>query len=361
MTEGIDPAKQVSNCVEIAIRLGWRMAQVYHKPPRTDFHADEPDRDPPDHLPGERELGSYERGRTLLAENQHGIASLEKAIEFKLSSKKELTHILKEQSDVEKRKSLLAVHRELHRKLAEYDPRFARGFDLGRMLADTVLLSDPMRPETILYEFNHYRLGNAYLWLNDLHSLLPERASYAVSGTLMAWQDWVDGNKGVIPTDASSQGRFHQALHDQGESWRQLLCGEKPGKDYLTADNYNSAGNRVTKRFLSMIFGFIRGWWYAIALCFMALAVVGVVIVQFTPAHRPLFPAVILTTATALGISWKTVTATLGKVAKRAEGPLWEAEVNEAIVLATTHLPNFKERTPISSAALYAFPSGTIV
>lgn len=261
----------------------------------------------------------------------------------------------------ETREVLLAVHRELHRALAAQDSRFAKGFDLGRMLADTVLLSKPTDHKTLLYEFNHDRLRNAYQWLNDLHSLLPDHASYGVSGSLKKWEDWISGNKGVIPRSESAHGRFTQALHDQGENWRQLLCGEKPGMDFLVAENYKAAGNQVSKHFLSLIFGFIRGWWYAISLFVATVGGIVYLIVHYTPHGDTRLPAFIVTIATTLGISWKTVASTLGQVAKEAEGPLWDAEVNEAIVIATTHLPVFKARNRKSSKALYAFPGDTSV
>lgn len=337
------------------------MAQVYHKPPYFEPYEAERGAQLPPNLPGLKELGDFERGKTLIDEIQHNIHILQQELHFDLLSEKALANLIHEGDYLETKEVLLAVHRELHRVLATQDPRFAKGFDLGRMLADTVLLSYSADQKTLLYEFNHDRLQNAYQWLNDLHSLLPDHASYGVSGSLKNWEDWIKGNKGFVPKGESAHERFRQALHDQGESWRQLLCGEKPGMDFLVAEDYKAAGNQVSKHFLSLIFGFIREWWYAIALFVATVGGVVYLIVRYTPHGDTRLPAFILATATTLGISWKTVASTLGQVAKKAEGPLWNAEVNEAIVIATTHLPKLETRNLDSSKALYIFPGETSV
>jgi hypothetical protein len=337
---------KVVGLVESAIRLGWRMAQVYHRPPPS-----EPEREvqneslpPADHLPGLRELGDYERGKTLIAEIQHTVEILEDVLAFNLLSKEILLELAgRSVEPVETRRKLLVIHRELHRELAAQDPRFAKAFDLGRMLADTVLLSDPEKPEALLREFKHFRLGNAYQWLNDLHSLLPEQASYGVAGSLKRWEEWVRENEGIVPADASSQSRFIQTLHNQGETWRQLLCGEKAATDFLDAKSYKHAGDQVAKHFLNLLLYFVWGWKYVIALFGVSIAGVGYEIVKHSQGHS-IVAAVITTVTVTLGISWKTLASTLGRVIENAEKPLWVAEVKEAIVAATTITPQFKTR-----------------
>jgi len=356
------PAAQMSDLVETVIRLGWRMAQVYHKPPPTE--SDEGMQHEPlpsDHLPGLRRLGDYEKGKTLIAEIQNNVKILEDALSFKLPSKEILEGIIAEGVDPEEtKKNLLVIHRDLHRELAAQDPRFAKGFDLGRMLADTVLLSHPGTPETILYEFNHYRLRNAHGWLNDLHSLLPDHASNAVIGSLKKWEQWVQRNEGVVPIDTSSQARFIQTLHDQGEIWRQLLCGEKAAVDFLDAKSYKHAGDQVAKHFLTLLLYFIWGWKYAIAFFGAGIAGIGYEIMKHNHGHS-IVAAVITTVTVTLGITWKTLASTLGRVIENAEKPLWKAEVHEAIVTATTLTPNFKKRDLKSSESPYVFPGATSV
>jgi hypothetical protein len=327
--------------VEIAIRLGWRLADAYHDPRPTKAPEVTPDEPLPDRLPGESRLGEYELGKTLIAEIQHDIAVLEKALAFTLECDSELAGLIKEGVDAEStRTSLLTVHRELRRALAIEDVHVATGLDLGRMLADTVLLANPKTPKTLVDEFDHFRLGNAYGWLDDLHSLLPDHASDAVSGSLKQWETWVKGNSGVVPigneTATVVHERFARALHRQGELWRRLLCGEKLALDLLSATDYKKAGDRVAKRFLGLIGTYIVSWRYVILIFAGAIAGIAYVVVEYAPSGSSTTAALIVTAVGSLGISWKTVASTLGRVTTAAEGPLWDAEVKEAIVIAAS-------------------------
>jgi len=329
--------------VETAIRLGWRMATVYHQPPSTLPDEEKPDGPLPPHLPGENELGDYERTKTLCAEIQHDVKFLEKELSFTLPSDADLTGFVESGvgGDTAKR-TLLKVHRELRRELATLDSHLARGLDLGRMLADTVLLVDPKTPKTLVDEFDHFRLGNAYAWLDDLHGLLPGHASYAVSGSLKQWENWVKVNASIVSENLPEE--FTRTLHHQGEMWRRLLCGEKQALDLLSADDYKKAGDRVTKRFLGLTGSYIKSWWYVILIFAAVIGAIACVIVRYAPSGSSTTTALIATAAGSLGVSWKTVGSTLGRVTAKAEGPLWDAEVKEAIVIAATRLP----RRPIA-------------
>lgn len=339
-----DSPSQANPNVEIAIRLGWRLAEAYHEPPPVNPPEAKPGEPLPDRLPGESKLGEYELGKTLIAEIQHDVTALEKTFGFTLESDPELAGLIKEGVDADSTKtSLLTVHRELRRALATEDVHVATGLDLGRMLADTVLLANPRTPETLVDEFDHFRLGNAYSWLDDLHSLLPDHTSDAVSGSLRQWEVWVKVNNGVAPVGIETatvvHGRFTRTLHHQGEVWRRLLCGEKMALDLLSADDYKKAGDRVAKRFLGLIGGYVKSWWYMILL--FLVIIVGIVwaIISFAPSGPSTTAALIATAAGSLGVSWKTVASTLGRVTTAAEQPLWDAEVKEAIVIAATRLP----------------------
>ncbi len=340
-----DSPTQADHNVEIAIRLGWRLAEAYHEPPPTnppEVKAGEP---LPDRLPGESRLGEYEMAKTLIGEIQHDVGVLERAFAITLECDSQLAGLIKEGVNADStRTSLLTVHRELRRALATEDVRVATGLDLGRMLADTVLLANPKTPKTLVDEFDHFRLGNAYGWLDDLHSLLPNHASDAVSGSLKQWETWVKGNSGVVPvgneTATVVHGRFTRSLHHQGEVWRRLLCGEKLALDLLSAKDYKNAGDRVAKNFLGLIGTYIVNWWYVILIFAGVISGIAYAVVTYAPSGSSTTAALIATAAGSLGISWKTVASTLGRVTTAAEGPLWDTEVKEAIVIAATQLPH---------------------
>ena len=60
-----DSTSQADPNVEIAVRLGWRLAQAYHEPPPPNPPEVNPAEPLPDRLPGESKLGKYELGKTL--------------------------------------------------------------------------------------------------------------------------------------------------------------------------------------------------------------------------------------------------------------------------------------------------------
>lgn len=343
-----DWTSQADPNVEIAIRLGWRLAEAYHEPPPINPPGVKPDEPLPDRLPGESKLGKYELGKTLIAAIQHDVAALEKTFSFTLGSQSELAGLIRPGVEADStRAGLLTVHRELRRAVATEDVHVATGLDLGRMLADTVLLPDPKTPKTLTEEFKHERLGNAYGWLDDLHSLLPDHAADAVGGSLKQWEAWVSANGGVVPVGAEEasvvHGRFTRALHHQGELWRRLLCGEKLALDLLAADDYKKAGDQVTRRFLGLARTYAWSWKWVILLFLVVTGGLAAVIIAFAPRGASTIAALIAAAAGSLGVSWKTVASTLGRVTQKAEGPLWDAEVNEAIVIAATQLPRLAE------------------
>lgn len=76
---------------------------------------------------------------------------------------------------------MLDTFRHLRIEIGADDAHLSTAIDLGRVLADTVILANS--PEAYLTEFVSYRLQNAYEWLEDLHTSFPEHASDAVKGS----------------------------------------------------------------------------------------------------------------------------------------------------------------------------------
>src|SRR5665811_1272483 len=136
MSVSADSVVERSANLEVVIRLGWRMATVYHDPPPNQPEKT-PDEKLPKHLPGESELGPYEQGQTVVAEIQHDVNVLKQAFSFTLPSDSDLASIVSPDGDRDSTmRSLLTIHGELRRELATQDAHLATGLDLGRMLAD---------------------------------------------------------------------------------------------------------------------------------------------------------------------------------------------------------------------------------
>jgi hypothetical protein len=121
----------------------------------------------------------------------------------------------------------------------------------------------------------------------------------------------------------------------QGERWRRLLSGEILPRDLLTADNYRQAASDYLGRIGRLTWSFARRFWPAIIVVLGGTGAIIWAILTYAPTGAASVAAVIATAAGSLGVSWKTVGSTLGKVATQAEQPLWNAEVLEAIVVAT--------------------------
>jgi len=342
-------ATTTSESVQTAFRLGWRLAQAYNDPPPASPPKADPSADSSVHLPGASERSKYELGQALIAQILKATADLGSALGTALEVvKPHLSDLAKPDVAPDTTKTtLLAVHAQMWTALGAEDAHLSTALDLGRMLADTVLLSRADHPDTLVEEFNRYRLANAYGWLNDLHRLFPHHAADAVGGSLELWQGWVAERNGV--TEAPDQERVNRAIHAQGETWRRLLSGEQLAADFLTARDYETAGNRMTKRFLALLRSYLWTWRWVVVAFLVVVTVVVCATVRLAPPGAATVAALIATAAGSLGASWKTLGSTLGRVTAKAEAPLWKAEVREAMVLAVTKLPKLGKQADLTT------------
>ena len=321
--------------VQRAFRLGWRFAQLYHDPHRATLEASAKRIKLPQHLPSLGELSDGNRTELILREIEHDITSLKPELasaDNDPASLDALLNVMRGPIDSKGKKTqVLETFRHLRIEIGADDAHLSTAIDLGRMLADTVILANS--PGAYLTEFEPYRLRNAYEWLEDLHTSFPEHASDAVKGSLQYWQQWIAKTGGVVP--AGQDQHVRRMLSLQGERWRRLLSGEILPSDLLTADNYRQAASDYLGRIGRLTWSFARRFWPAIAVVLGGTGAIIWAILAYAPTGAASVVAVIATAAGSLGVSWKTVGSTLGKVATQAEQPLWNAEVLDAIVIAT--------------------------
>lgn len=324
-----------SQNVRYALRLGWQMAKVYNAPPPA-----HPDSDAaealPEHLPGASEVGDYLAGQILLGEIKHDLAEIGKTVPIEPECSATIDELLKEGiTPAQTQAGILSLFQSLLSDLAIADSQLETALGLGRMLADTMLLPNTKKLSTFDHAFDHYRLTNAYGWLGDLHRQLPDNASDAVSGTLKAWEEWVHTNREVL-----DQTNTKRALSAQGKLWRQLLCGDKLAEDLLQPEDYTAASERLVDRYRRLIWNFLRTWWMPIAGLLLAVAIIVGLTLWLAPDSATKIAALIATAAGALGVSWKTVAATVGRAANQSEKQLWDAEVRESVIMAAMRLPH---------------------
>jgi hypothetical protein len=165
-------------------------------------------------------------------------------------------------------------------------------------------------------------------WLADLKTLLPDHTAYAVSRSLHDWQQWVE--QAPAPADWAAA---RTAIRVQGRLWRELLTGEKAARDILSLSDYLGAGRRGTVEVLW------RFWWVLAA----AAILTGAVIYAGSSLHD--VPALVRVVGSiawlvgAAGLFAKGTGTVLGQGLTRAEGWLWQTELDGSVALAATCLP----------------------
>jgi hypothetical protein len=359
-----DPARREG--VISAFVLGWHVAQLFHSripaaAPRRQASSDK--------LAGIGDLDPLARARLLLAQ-----------VETDLQRVWRLTGGDRRHPDPGPVRSLLeagtrppgqvpsavaALHGELLTALTAADFRLGKAYGLGRAMAETALLPDARNPQTFARLFDRHRLGNLLEWLADLTSVFPPHAAEAVRGSLRAWAAWSEDPVLLPARPGQRQGRpvdwgspadresVTRALHRQGELWRAVLSGEKDGADLLSGDDYVRAADRLLGHLRQLTLGFLRRFW--ITTSAVAVLVVAVAATLVFVHAVSTVTAVVLAAAGAIGLTWKSAAAGLGRALGHAQRPLWERELDTVIADAITRIPQERRARDRSGASS---PSG---
>lgn len=335
--------------VSDAFTFGWRMAELYDHEDLPAPRQTEPHAPVPPHLPGASEMSDYEKARLIIDQARAASRSLAETLGVELPSLDPVIATLDRPGHHadEVRREILAAYVGTRDQIAGVAPSAGMSCGLGRMLADTALLPRTGRPEVLTERFDSYRVSNAYRWLDDLSTALPRHAAGAVKASLSAWEGWVQS----LPrtADKVDPGRLDGAvvrkLRAQGEIWRRLMAGEVAGKTLLRSDDYVAAGERLLRSGRKIAGRFIIRWWPGLLAIAVVTAAALWAAVTYAPAGSTRVAAVLVSAAGALGVSWKTVSATLGKALNQAEASLWDSEVIVAIGQAATIHPTAKPTT----------------
>jgi hypothetical protein len=224
------------------------------------------------------------------------------------------------------------------------NPHLAKALVAGEQLAELVFGpaaqdSPLVALETRLSEGNVERTCTL---LAELQSAFPLRAAAAVAGSLMYWQRWMEANR-------DNGDATRQALLRQGELWRSLLTGENRADDLLGLDDYRQAFGDYTHQVILLARKYPLLWLLVATL--LAGAGVGIwAIINYAPAGAAVIAGIIAAGAGTLGITWKTVAATLGRASLLLERPMVEDGLREAVKFAAFIPP--VEMTPAEIAKL---------
>jgi hypothetical protein len=210
------------------------------------------------------------------------------------------------------------------------NPSLAKTIEAGRQLAEYVfgpeVTAIPVVPVVPARRLSEEKVLGTCSLLAELQACFPARATAAVAGSLVYWQRWAAGKE----SDATGVGT---ALLRQGERWRSLMTGEARADDLLDLRDYREA----VREYLHQVVLLCQNnqpLWVAIAALLAATGGSVYCIVTFAPTGAAVIAGVIAAGAGALGITWKTVAATAGKVAALLERPMLDDGLTVAVQIA---------------------------
>ena len=276
----------------------------------------------------------------------------------------------------EYRAVLSNLHVNLLVTLTAADSSYGKAYGLGRALADTTC--PHQTPDQLARSFESHRIGQLYVWLDELASLLPDHAARAVGQSLGWWQQavtaavagsklstasmpaaylsnqvgrrsgWQQATAALMPrrqrartrqTDPPPVADLAAAVARQGAVWRAVLDGDKRCTDLLTPQDYLRAGDRLARHYADMA---LRALWtmpWILIPLLLVLATVIIVLV-FIPgsAVARTATAAVAVAGTFSGI-WKVIRTRVAPIAAQLERPLWGTEINTATAEAVTVPP----------------------
>lgn len=242
--------------------------------------------------------------------------------------------------------AVYSVHCELLSVLSAADRQLGIAYGMGRATADLYLRPAPTQDKA-LADLDG-RIPRIQQWLLNLKSSLPPHTAEGVSQSMTVWLTWV---RGANADEWKKPARWPDPLHpsttssavswdlcEQAARWRQVLTGETVATDLLSADDLAQAGNGLLQRIYKLGTQLWARYWPIVVPTIVVLAAM-VVGVSFAAGGTGAIATTLVALAGVFGITWKGTQATLGSVLKRAEEPLWDAELDLAVAKAITVLP----------------------
>jgi hypothetical protein len=198
------------------------------------------------------------------------------------------------------------------------DTRFAKGFGLGRQLNAVGHETWSQTP------FREPRRTQMVAALDDLSTVLPPHAGRGVANSIGRWT--------ALKTEPAD---IDNLLASQCELWRPVLTGEKKPTELLEPENYLDAADQLAAKLRATATMSLKQLSPLVVLI-VALFAAGVVLLALRPAHAGTTAAGLSGVLAAVGLTWKGVGGTIGKLAGKLEAPLWGAEVDGAVTDAIT-------------------------
>ncbi len=389
--------------VSACFGLGWRIAELFNQ-------FDVPARSPRPYdvarLPGLSRLNSYDSQRLGLDQADFVLSQVTAAVgapaaislDITADARAKLDATIEESEGLagrrgEYRAALATLHVNLLIVLTAAGPYYGKAYGLGRALADTT--RPHQSSDEFAESFQQHRIGQLYVWLDELASRFPEHAARSVAQSLDWWKQAtaaaVSGSKmsaSAVPTDRvagapgqpkrsararpararpararSARGRpagieppavdaLTAAVARQGSLWRRVLTGEKRCTDMLSPQDYLRAGERLATHYTTMAHQAVRSFLPWLLLLLLALAAVVTVLVLVPGSAVARTATAAAAAAGALSGTWKIIGIRVAPIAAQLTKPLWGGELDTATAEAITVPPVGTPQAPELETAL---------
>jgi hypothetical protein len=324
---------------QLALYAGWTMAVLHGqvRGPAMQEHATLPTvHELP---PLERRVVEVRRLRRLLERLAEvpGCAGLARAVPFA------------EADDPDFMASLDGLHLRILMELAPAGLELELAYELGRSLRDTAnppqdAGHEEPSAQTLARPLARARVAQLQEWLASLSAEFPQDVSAIVAASLGRWSAFAGVTVGESAKMRSGTDKYEFAtrmrtyLLQQGDVWLMLLIGARSTKGLLTPEGYVAAGEAALRRSASLVRGVLAHYW-AVLLC-IAAALGGVLYLAIADLGGAAQTwTSIAAIASALGVSARSVTATLGRLTAEAERPVLAASEEEVKAWAITTMP----------------------
>lgn len=327
---GLEPAANATEYSR-AFLTGWRLAQLYASPAHTaEIQADVKEEGYLPDIP--QSLTQEQQVRLIWTSLASDLSGLPGGDSQSITDAKTRVRTSLDGSGFDEQTITADIENVYKKTLTDVyviNPQIANAIILGKQLASMVFrpINAPDDPAALLQQLSAGRVQRTCALLEELQSSFSLRATAAVSGSLVYWQRSVQTHTG------HDYAVVRENLRKQGELWRSLLSGEKHADDLLALHDYQRAFGDYLRKLRDLVKK--NGWLWGMVLTLFAAAGAGIgAIVTWAPKGAAVVAGVIAAGAGALGITWKTIASTAGRVTVLLERPLFDDGLSEAVKFA---------------------------
>ncbi|MEH0824686.1 MULTISPECIES: hypothetical protein [unclassified Micromonospora] len=313
-------------CIVTALRLGWWMADAYHRGQTVDLTGGDHRRaTAPAKLSNLTEMSGRHRMRMYLDGVDVALAQIAHLTSTDRpgpSTAVARACLGEDDGPVEVTALLLAMDElnvDVLRWATATNHRVGLAYRLGRSLADTVRQGDG---EQLVHRFGGRQVEFSR-WLDELATVLPPYSAAVVRRSLAAWAT------AVTRAGAGDAAELSRELRNQGELWRGVLTGGLHPKDLLDEENWAIIARNLIIRDRKLVVQAARGifWPVLVPLLVVLGAVIGVSAAAAAGSPTTRAAVALLGLGAGLTAIWRSISGPTLSVAAEINRPLLDSEL----------------------------------